>query len=88
MASNNHDLQQFRKLRAQAAPKNLRLAERSEHFRDFSTTELLQYTAAQTIQCQQTLEQGLTGLLAQAEEERLRLEEAQDDLLAQDLPSI
>lgn len=68
--------------------KNLRLAERSEQFRDFSTTELLQYTAAQTIQCQQTLEQGLTGLLAQAEEERLHLEEAQDDLLAQNLPSI
>ena len=64
MASNNHDLQQFRKPRAQAAPKNLRLAERAEQFRDFSTTELLQYTAAQTIQCQQTLEQGLTGLLA------------------------
>ena len=37
---------------------------------------------------QQTLEQGFNGLLAQAEEERLRLEEAQDDLLAQDLPSI
>ena len=72
----------------EAAQENLRLAERSEQFRDFSTIELLQYTAAQTIQCQQTLEQGLNRLLAQAEEERLRLEEAQDDLLAQDLPSI
>lgn len=74
--------------RLEAAQKTLQLAERSEQFRDFSTTELLQYTAAQTIQCHQTLEQGLNGLLAQAEEARLRLEEAQDDLLAQEFPSI
>lgn len=72
----------------ETAQKTLRLAERTEQIRDFSTPELLQYTAAQTIQCQQTLEQGLAGLLAQAEEERLRLEEAQDNLLAQEFPSI
>lgn len=70
----------------EAAQKTLRLAERAEQWRTPSTTELLQYTAAQTVQFQQTLEQGLTGLLDQVEGERLRLEDAQDDLLAQDLP--
>lgn len=54
--------------------------------RDFSTVDLLQSAADQTVQHQQHLEAGLSALLAQAEEGRLRLEEAQDDLLSQDLP--
>lgn len=69
----------------ESARQTLKLAEQAEQWRDLSTTELLQYTADQTVQLQQSLAQGLSALLAQAEEEQLRLAEARDDLLAQDL---
>lgn len=70
----------------ESAQNALRLAEKSQMVRDFSTVDLLQSAADQTVQHQQHLEAGLSALLAQAEEGRLRLEEAQDDLLSQDLP--
>lgn len=69
----------------ESAQQTLKLAGQAEQRRDFSITELLQYTANQTVQLQQALAQDLSALLARAEEEQLRLAEARDDLLAQDL---
>lgn len=70
----------------ESAQTALHLAEKSQMVRDFSTVELLQSAADETVQHQQHLEADLAALLAQAEEGRLRLEKAQDDLLAEDLP--
>ena len=71
---------------SESAQNALRLAEKSQGGRNISTANLLEYITDQTVQHQQRLEDGLAALLAQAEEGRLRLEEAQDDLLSQDLP--
>ena len=69
----------------ESAQQTLKLAGQAEQRRDFSITELLQYTANQTVQLQQALAQDLSALLARAEEAQIRLAEARDALLVKDL---
>lgn len=67
--------------------KTLHLAEKQEVCQDFSSVQLLQYAADQTLQAQQNLERDLVALSSRLEEALSHTQEAMDDLLAQDIPS-